>query len=347
MPHSVDLVSERIEVSENLEEINEAYYQRGWTDGLPIIPPTEERVEKMLAGIVRKSQDSIGIVPPGGGDATVEKIAINAVMAGCLPEYMPVITAAVEAMIEKEFNLHWIQATTHPAAPLIIINGPIRDKLRINSGHNYFGQGNRANATIGRAIRLVLINIGGALPGELDLATHGQPGKYSFCIAENEEGSPWEPLHVERGFNKSASTVTVCGVEGPHNINDHSSNDGESILTTFAGTMATQGNNNMLYQKGEPLLIVGPEHAAIIGRSGFSKQDVKHFLYEKARIPKKMFSKKHQQDRFPDFSEDALIPTIPQKDGLMVVVAGGSGKHSVFCPSFGLYTSSVTKEIIP
>jgi hypothetical protein len=343
----VDLVSERIEISENLEEINEVYYQRGWTDGLPIIPPTEERVERMLAGTVRKSQDSIGTVPPGGGDATIEKIAINAVMAGCLPPYMPVIIAAVEAMIEKEFNLHWIQATTHPAAPLIIINGPIRNVLGIKSTHNVFGQGSRANAAIGRAIRLILINIGGALPGELDLATHGQPGKYSFCIAENEETSPWEPLHVERGFNKSANTVTVCGVEGPHNINDHSSDDGESVLTTFAGTMATQGNNNILYQKGEPLLVIGPEHATIIARSGFSKQDVKHFLYEKARIPKKMFSKKHQQDRFPDFSDDALIPVIPKEDGLMVVVAGGSGKHSVFCPSFGLYTSSVMKEIKP
>ena len=347
MSNLVDLVSEGIEVNKDLEEINRIYFERGWTDGLPIIPPTEERVEKMLAGTRRKSNDSIGIVPPGGGDATAEKIAINAVMAGCLPEYMPVIITAIEAMLENEFNLHWIQATTHVVAPLIIINGPIRNALGINSGHNVFGQGNRANATIGRAIRLVLINIGGGLPGILDMATFGQPGKYSFCIAENEEASPWEPLHVERGFDTSASTVTVCGVEGPHNINDHSSDDGEGILTTFAGTLATQGNNNMIYQKGEPLLIMGPEHAAIIARSGFSKRDVRHFLYEKARIPKRMFSRKQQQDHFPDFPENALIPTIPKEDALMIVVAGGAGKHSVCCPSFGLYTTSVTKKIQP
>jgi len=347
MSHSVQFISERIEVSENLEEINEIYYQRGWTDGLPILPPTEERVGKMLAGTIREPQDSLGIVHPGGGDATIEKIAINAAMAGCLPEYMPVIITAIEAMLKEQFNLHWIQATTHPVAPLIILNGPIRNELHINSGHNVFGQGHRANASMGRTIRLVLINIGGGLPGKLDMATHGQPGKYSFCIAENEELSPWEPLHVERGFDRSSNTVTVCGVEGPHNMNDHSGDDGENILTTFAGTIATQGNNNMLYQKGEPLVVIGPEHAAIIARSGFSKQAVKHFLHEKARIPRRLFSKKHQQDQFSEFSDDALIPVTPKEDDFMIIVAGGAGKHSVFCPSFGLFTTSVTREIKP
>jgi len=179
----------------------------------------------------------------------------------------------------------------------------------------------------------------------LDLATHGQPGKYSFCIAENEEMNPWERLHVERGFDKSASTVTVCGVEGPHNINDHRSDDGIGLLTTIAGTMATQGNNNLIYQKGEPLLVIGPEHAAIIAKSGFSKQDIKNFLFKKARVPKTMFSIRHQEDQFSDFADDALIPTIPREDALMIIVAGGAGKHSLFCPSFGLYTISVTKEI--
>lgn len=347
MGNRLELISERMEVDENLEEINEFFYRNGWTDGLPIIPPTEVRVEKMLSKTKRKPQDSLGPMPPGGGGATIEKIAINAVMAGCLPEYMPLIITAIEAMLEERFFLHWIQATTHPVAPLIIVNGPIRNELHINSGHNVFGQGNRSNATIGRAIRLLLLNIGEGLPGKLDMATQGQPGKYSFCIAENEESSPWEPLHVERGFAKSSSTVTVCGVEGPHNMNDHCSDDGEGILTTFAGTIATQGNNNILYQKGEPLIIIGPEHAGIISKSGFSKKDVKHFLHEKARIPKRLFSKKHQQDQFSQFSDDVLIPLTPREDDFMIIVAGGAGKHSVFCPSFGVFTTSVTKEIKP
>lgn len=344
MVHSSELVSERLEVDEDIEEINEIYYQRGWGDGLPIIPPTEERVEKMLAGIRRKPQDSLGSVPPSGGQATVEKVSINAVMAGCLPEYMPVIVATVEAMLESQFNLQVIQATTHPVTPLIIVNGPIRNQLKINSGHNVFGQGHRANATIGRAIRLVLVNVGGALPGERDLATHGQPGKFSFCIAENQEKSPWEPLHVERGFGEFVSTVTVCGVEGPHNMNDHDGDDAESILTTFAGTMATQGSNSILTQKGEPLVVIGPEHAATIARSGFSKQDVKGILHRKARIPKNMFSRRHQENRFSGFPDGSLIPVVPEESAFMIVVAGGAGKHSAYCPTYG-YHRSVTREI--
>ncbi len=345
MRNRLELISERIEVDDDVEKINDFFYRNGWTDGLPIIPPTEERVERMLSGTRRDHKDSLGSVPPGGGEATIEKVAINAVMAGCLPEYMPLILTALEAMLDERFNLHWIQATTHPVSPLIIVNGPIRDELKINSGHNVFGQGSRANATIGRAIRLVLLNIGGGVPGKIDMATHGQPGKYSFCIAENEEASPWEPLHVERGFLRGMSTVTVCGVEGPHNMNDHCSDDGEGILTTFAGTMATQGNNNILYQRGEPLLIIGPEHAGIIARSGFSKSDVKNFLHKKARIPKGEFSKKHQEKQFSQFPDDDLIPLTPREEDIMVIVSGGAGKHSLFLPSFGLYTTSVTKEI--
>lgn len=338
------LIAERIEVSEDIEEAYGDYYQRGWTDGLPIILPTEERVEKMLAGTKRKPQESLGSVPPGGGEATVEKVAINSVMAGCLPEYMPLILTAIEAMLDSRFNLHWIQATTHPVAPLVIVNGRIRIKLQMNSGHNVFGQGNRANATIGRAIRLVLLNIGGAIPGQTDMSTQGQPSKYSFCIAENEELSPWEPLHVERGFQGAVSTVTVCGVESPHNINDHCSDDGDGLLATFAGTIATQGNNNVIYQRGEPLLIIGPDHAAIIAKSGFSKRQVKHLLYQRARIYKNLFSKKHQEDQFSKFDGDALIPVTPKEEDFMIIVAGGAGKHSAYCPSFG-FTCSVTKEI--
>jgi len=352
MTNSPQLVSKRIDAPDSLDEINTLYYQRGWTDGLPIIPPTEERVAQMLTGTTGKPQDIIGEVPPQWAEATVEKVAINAVMAGCLPEYMPVILTALKAMLEPKFNLYAIQATTHPVAPLIIVNGPIRKELGLNSGYNVFGQGNRANATIGRAIRLILINVGGGIPGKLDRATMGQPSKYSFCIAENEERNPWQPLHVERGFDSLMSTVTVCSVENPLNINDHEGIDAEALLTTFAGTIAVQGSNNVLYQdflqqSGEPLVVIGPEHASTIANSGFSKQDVKHFLFEKARIPKHQFSLKHQEALFSAFADDALIPVTRAENGIVIIVAGGAGKHSMFLPTFALGSASVTKQIQP
>ncbi|MFC1985262.1 hypothetical protein ACFLT4_05555 [Chloroflexota bacterium] len=346
MPKLSNLVSNRIEVPDSVDEINEFYYQHGWTDGLPVVPPTEDRVQTMLLGTTRKPQDSMGKVPPIGGEATIEKVAINAVLAGCAPEYMPVILAALEAMLDEQFNLFGLEVATHPATPLVIVNGPIRDKLLLNSGYNVFGQGTRANATIGRAISLIMVNIGGSVPGKLDRATLGAPSKYSFCIAENEERNPWQPLHVERGFDKSASTVTVLAAESPHNINDHQSIDAEGMLTTMAGTMAIQGSNNILYQVGEVLLVIGPEHASTIASSGFSKQDARHFIFEKARIPKSAFSSEHQTRRFPSFRTNARIPIVCEESDIMIIVAGGIGKHSMFCPTYGPCIA-VTKQILP
>jgi hypothetical protein len=344
MANAASLISDRIELPGSIEEISESYYQRGWTDGLPIVPPTEDRVEKMLSGTTQKPQDLVGEVPPSNGEATVEKIAINAVMAGCTSQYMPVLITALEAMLEPKFNLYGIQATTHPVAPLIIVNGPIRKKLAINSGYNVFGQGTKANATIGRAIRLILINVGGAVHGKLDRSTQGQPSKYSFCIAENEEKNPWQPLHVERGFDPSASTVTVLAAENPHNINDHSSIDAQGILTTVVGTMKTQGSNNILNQSGEVLLTLGPEHASTIAKSGFSKEDIKRFIFMNARLSISDFPLGHQEDRFPNFKSDAFIPVAYGEKAIMVIVAGGAGKHSSFCPNFG-HSVSITKKI--
>lgn len=339
------LGASRLEVPDNVDEVFRIYYERGWTDGLPIVPPTEERVARMLEGTRRDADEVIGIFPPAGNDATVGHVAINAVMAGCLPEYMPVLIAAVQAMLEPELGLHNLQATTHPVAPLIIVNGPIRERLGMNCGSNLFGPANRANATIGRAARLILLNIGGARPGVTDLSTHGQPSKYSFCIAENEEESPWDPLHVERGFDSAASTVTVNGVENPHNINDHTAEDAENLLTTIAGSIATQGNNNIIYQAGEPLIILGPEHARILAGSGFSKDRVKRHLYEKARVPKKAFSRRHQEMQFSSFSDDDSIPVVQRPEDFMIVVAGGGGKHTLFCPTYAIRERAVTKEV--
>jgi len=341
----VELTSQRFRVADSIEAVNRLYYGRGWTDGLPIVPPTEEAVERMLSSVDRDPQEIVAAIPPKCGQATVEKMAINAVMAGCLPEYLPVIIAALEAMNEDRFNLFGVQVTTHPCAPLVIVNGPIRKKLDLNCGYGVFGPAWRANATIGRAIRLVLMNIGGAVPGPLDKATHGHPGKYSFCIAENEEENPWQPLHVERGFSPGDSTVTVTAVEAPHNINDHASITGMGTLKTCAGTLAAVGSNNAFFIGGEPLLILGPEHAATIARDGFSKNDVKAFLFENARIPVSAFSEENIRQRYSDVAPDSRIPIAKRKEDIMVLVAGGAGKHSCCLLTLGSPSLSVTRSI--
>ena len=324
--------------------------EQGWGDGLPLIPATTERVAAMLAGTRRPPGDLVALLPPRLGRATVEQIGVNAVLAGALPEHLPVILAAVEAVGQPAFNLQAIQTTTHPCSPLVIVNGPIAGRLGINGAGNALGQGHRANAVIGRALRLVLQNVGGARPGHEDRATQGHPGKYSYCVAENEAASPWEPLSVERGFPREISTVTVCASEGPHNINDHGSATAAGILTTVAGTAATVGSNN-IYLGGEPLVIMGPEHAATVAGGGWSKAAFKRALWERARVPLSRFDPSNL-DRFSvihpagfkDRPPESLVPIAREWSDIMVVVAGGAGKHSVLIPTFGA-TRSVTQRI--
>src|SRR5512138_652313 len=205
MSETMKLISEQIEVDESLDSINELFYEKGWSDGLPVIPPTEERVRRILSAVRRDPQELIATLLPLNGMATIEKIAVNAVMAGCLPEHLPVVIAAVESIADEKFGILAIQTTTHPCGALVVVNGPIAKKLGINSSGSAFGPGSRANATIGRALRLVMVNIGGAIPGEVDKSTMGQPAKYTYCVAENEEKNPWQPLHVERGFEANDS----------------------------------------------------------------------------------------------------------------------------------------------
>jgi hypothetical protein len=324
--------------------------EQGWGDGLPMIPATPERVAAMLAGTGRPAGDLAATLPPRLGRATVERVAVNAVLAGALPEHLPVILAAVEAVAEPAFNLQAVQTTTHPCSPLIIVNGPIAARLGINGGGNALGQGHRANAVIGRALRLVLQNTGGARPGREDRATQGHPGKYSYCVAENEAASPWEPLSVERGFPPEVSTVTVCASEAPHNINDHGSATPEGILTTVAGTAATVGSNNV-YLGGEPLVMLGPEHAATVAAGGWSKADFKRALWERAQVPLSRFDPSNLERfavihpaGFKDRPPETLAPLARVWADIMVVVAGGAGKHSVLIPTFGA-TRSVTRRI--
>src|SRR5687768_13483941 len=189
-----------IEADDDFDAINALYMERGWGDGLPIVPPTAERVERMLAYCERPWNEPVAKIAPRYGEATPLRLAANAVMAGCRPEYFPLYVLAIETMCEERFNLYGIQATTHPCAPLVIVNGPVRAELGLNSGHNAFGPGTPSNATLGRAIRLALLNIGGATPGSADMSTQGAPTKYSYFVAENEEANPWEPISVERGF---------------------------------------------------------------------------------------------------------------------------------------------------
>lgn len=342
--------SARIPVEDSIEAVNNIFYSKGWTDGLPVIPPTEDRVRQMLSGTRRDPAEIVALIAPRNAPASMEKIAINAVMAGCLPEYMPVLIAAVEAMTDKGFNLMGVQNTTHPCAPLIIVNGPIAGKLGLNCAGNAFGQGNRANATIGRAIRLLLLNVGGGIPGVTDKSTQGGPAKYTYCIAENEKENPWGPLHVERGFKAEESTVTVFAAEAPHNINDHASTSGKGIMTT-AASMVNAGNNNITYFLGDVLFAFGPEHARTIAKDGFSREDIKSFLFENARIPIARFSQENIEFRkrsphiYGPIDDKIMVPVCARKDDIVVLVVGGAGKHSCFIPTFAL-SFSVTRAIV-
>jgi hypothetical protein len=337
------LVSTRIELADEYEAVQEMFLARGWSDGLPIVPPTPQRVEAMMAATDLNSQDVVAELPPIWGAATIEKLAINAVMAGCLPAYFPVLVAAIEAMSDPAFNLYAVQATTHPCAPLVIVNGPLRSALGLNSSSGAFGPGWRPNAVIGRAVRLALLNIGGARPGTGDMSTQGAPSKYSYCVAENEESSPWQPLQVERGFEPHQSTVTVLAGEPPHNINDHAGSSAVDILTIIAGSIAVTGANNA-YTGGETLLALGPEHAGTIARDGFSKRDIGEWLVQRATIPLERYTEETMIERFGQVPQGP-VPMVGSPEDLTIIVVGGPGKHSSWVPTFGGTTRSVTREI--
>src|SRR5688572_28629692 len=278
------------EAPDDVEAINRLYSERKWSDGLPVIPPTIERVERMLAQTRRAPGEIVARIAPGFGAATVERIAINSVMAGCEPAYLPAVIAAVEAIADPAFNLQGIQATTNPVAVWVIVSGPVAKELGVNGTYNCLGQGTHANATIGRALRLVLQNVGGALPGAMDRATHGQPGKFSFCCAENDEANPWEPLHVERGFGREAGTVTVVGAEGTMNMNTHTK-DAAELVRAIAETMQHPPSNEYSHG-GEPWLILSPEHAEILKGAGMSKAEVKRELWEGSKMPARRMTDK-------------------------------------------------------
>jgi hypothetical protein len=346
----------RVEVADSLEgaiDAIELCFERGWTDGLPVVPPTEARVRAMLGGTRREPGELIGVVPPRMGEATVEAVAINAVMAGCRPEYLPVVIAALEAMLEERFNLNGVQATTHSCAPLTIVNGPVVGRIGLNAGTNVFGQGFRANATIGRAIRLILTNLGGGIPDLGDKATHGHPGKFSFCIAENEAESPWEPLHVERGRAPEESAVTVLACEAPQAILG-----GPRVI---AAHMRAPGSNNINWG-GEALVVLGPVIAQRLARRGWSKRDVKQYLFEHGRAPlQELLDRVGGLEnlrrggggtaRWPTWLDlknpDTRVPMVRDPADLHLVVAGNAAMHfAALLPGWGYMGGLATTKVI-
>ena len=259
-------------------DLVEWYFEQGWTDGLPVVPPTRKLTDSFVEALGGDPQLVECKVPPRHGSLTREVLAVNMVMAGCKAEYAPVVRAAVLALSAKAFNLNGVQATTHMAAPLLVVNGPIARDIGMNGDYNAFGSGNRANATIGRALRLVLLNVGGGWPGELDKSTLGHPGKYTYAVAENEALGLLPPYHVEKGFTAEDSTVFLLAAEPPHSVTNHVANDPQGILDSICSAMSTFAHNNAV-SSGHCAVVLGPEHATTIAKHGWKRHDVKNYLW--------------------------------------------------------------------
>jgi hypothetical protein len=342
------LRSRRVELSA-YEDDAEAMFDRGWTDGLPVVPPTETRVLRMLAGTTRAPDELVTVVPPDLVECTVEKVAINAVMAGCKPEYLPVVLAALEAACTDEFNAHGVLATTMPVGPQLIVNGPIRRAIGMNSGVNVLGQGNRANSTIGRALQLTIRNVGGGRPGGVDRATQGNPGKVGLCFAEDEEGSPFEPLHVSRGFAPDASTVTLFAGEGPRGVVDQLSRDPESLSGSLAGCLRTV-QHPKLARRYDAVIVLGPEHGRVFRDAGWDRARLLAALDERLQLPRDEMLQGAggiAEGMPPDRMGDVTTKFRP--GGIIVVHAGGgAGLFSTIIAGWANGTTGshpVTREI--
>ena len=344
VPHA-----ELVEAPGDLEEFNCLFMERRWGDGLTLMPPTRERVARLLEHTDRAPDEMVSTIAPRYGAATVERIAINAAMAGCRPEYLPVLIAAAEALGAPEFHLQAIQTTTNPSTVWLALNGPIAKRLGVNSGGNCLGPGAWANGTLGRAVRLMLQNIGGGLPGDMDKATQGQAAKWTMCCAENEEASPWEPLHVERGFARESSTVTVVGALGTWSMN-MTAKDAADIFAMIADTMQYPASSDYVYG-GAPWLILSPPHANIFKDSGLEKIDVKRRLWEQSKLRAGRARgsefdrmKTGRRTELGEVGPDTIVPISVRPEDITLFVAGGAGSHSVFVP-VSAHTHSVTREI--
>lgn len=364
-PRAAEEVSNRasrIDVPRNNSELHDFFWQRMWSEGLPVVPPDEASVARMLEAVELKPDTLLGIMPPRKGAVLAEKVAANAVMAGALPEHMPVILAATKACLRPQFGIGGVAATTGGAAPVIVVNGPLSRELDFPSSSSCFSLAHRASAVVARSLKFIIRNLGGAVPGELDRSTHGFPGK-AVCFAEDELESPWEPLHVEMGCSAGESAVTLFGVRGMHQSTEN--HGGRVILDTLAGSMRAWGLTTYYIQNAGPqlleqygmethpgrvLVVICPELAEEIDKAGFAKSDVKKYLFEHARIPKRdleghgNYGGRNWPSWMEQASRDELMPMVSKPEGFMVVVAGGPGRH---CAWFPLWPSTfpVTEKI--
>jgi hypothetical protein len=344
------LRSRRVELAE-LEDEAEAMFDRGWTDGLPVVAPTEARVLRMLEGTSHAPDEVVAVVPPDLAECTVEKVAVNAVLAGCKPEHLPVVLAAVAAACTEEFNAHGLLATTMPVGPVLVVNGPVRHRIGMNSGVNALGQGNRANLTIGRALQLVIRNVGGGRPGEVDRATQGNPGKLSFCFAEDEEGSPFEPLSVWRGLAPGADAVTLFPGEGPRGLIDQLSRDPESLCRSYAACLRTVQHPKLL-MVFDAILVVSPEHGRVFRDAGWDRAKVLACLAELLAIPgdEVVRGAGGITEGLPAGFEGSTLPKFRDGGLLIVHAGGGAGLFSTIIGGWAngaVGSQPVTVEVAP
>jgi hypothetical protein len=342
---AVTLTSTRYKVQDAADAI-EFCFQQGWTDGLPVVPPTADRVAAMLEAARLDPKQQVGFVAHRAVSITAEKVAINAVMAGCKPEYMPVVVAAVEGIADPRWSYHGPGTSTGGAAVLMIVNGPIARELDVHAGDNLFGPGWRANATIGRAVRLVMRNVCGSVPGTLDRGTLGHPGKLSYVIAENEADSPWTPLHVERGFRAEQSTVTVIAADAPHQFYNQLSNTAEGVLTTLADDMRISGT---VMGQATYVLVLAGEHMRTIAGDGWDKKRIRQFVWDNTQNSHAHLRRTQRMaGPIQPGDETKLRPLVASPDDIFVVAAGGrAGAFSAYIPGWGSARNSqaVTKEV--
>jgi len=339
------LTSSRHRVNDLADAI-ELCFEKGWSDGLPVIPPTEERVRAMLDAVRLEPAHQVAYVAHRSVSITAEKVAINAVMAGCQPEYMPVVIAAIEGIGDPLWSYHGPGTSTAGAAVLMVVNGPLARRLDINSGDNLFGPGWRANTTIGRAVRLVMRNVCGSRPGTLDRGTLGHPGKLSYVIAENEAESPWALLHVERGFRPEQSAVTVMAAEAPHQFYNQLSNTAEGVLTTLCDDMRISGN---VMGQTQYMLVIAGEHMRTIAGDSWTKADIRRFVFEHTQSSHAHLRKTQRMaGPIQPGDEARMRPLVPSPDDILIVAAGGrAGAFSAYIPGWGTRraTQAVTKEV--
>jgi hypothetical protein len=339
-------------------------HERGWSDGLPVAPPTEPRISEIIDYLGRDPQELVGVVPPANGEATIEQITIQCAMAGCAPEHVPVVIAAIEAMLEPRFNLHGVQTTSNPCAPLTIVNGPIVRQLGFNVGAGAFGGGGFANAAIGRAVRLILWNIGGGKPQLNDVSPLGQPAKYAFCVAENMDASPWTPLHTDFGFDAEQNTVTVIACQSPYPT--MAQGTPRRILGTLSDSLAST-TITMYLAGGEILVVLSAKPARHLAAGGYSKADVRRYLFENARIPVRHLKEIGAYDGPPtetsqlywgsqpdqlrpnvlELDDDVRLPMVVREEDIYVIVTGGDAQWwAGLCPGWGNWGGfATTREI--